>query len=67
AKKLKECGVFGVSSDEFLNYATMNRSEWESKGEEIVAELLKSAQAKYDKPDKKRLEDFRRDRMGLDT
>ena len=21
AKKLKECGVFGVSSDEFLNYA----------------------------------------------
>lgn len=36
AKKLHECGVFGVSSDEFLNYATNNRSEWESKGREIV-------------------------------
>lgn len=25
AKKLKECGVFGVSSDEYLNYAQKNR------------------------------------------
>jgi len=25
AKKLKNCGVFGVSSDEYLNYATKNR------------------------------------------
>lgn len=25
AKKLKECGVFGVSSDEYLNYALNNR------------------------------------------
>lgn len=25
AKKLKECGVFGVSSDEYLNYALENR------------------------------------------
>ena len=38
AKKLKECGVFGVSSDEYLNYATQNRQEWEIKGKEIVAE-----------------------------
>jgi hypothetical protein len=27
AGKLRECGVFGVSSDEYLNYATQNRSE----------------------------------------
>jgi len=27
AKKLKECGVFGVSSGEYLDYATKNRSE----------------------------------------
>lgn len=27
AKKLKECGVFGVSSDEYLNYAQKNRQE----------------------------------------
>ncbi|GAX20323.1 hypothetical protein FisN_9Hu031 [Fistulifera solaris] len=42
-KKLKECGVFGVSSDEYLNYATNNRAEWEKKGEEIVQKFL----AKY--------------------
>ena len=38
AKKLKDCGVFGVSSDEYLNYAIQNRQEWEVKGKEIVAE-----------------------------
>ena len=27
AKKLEECGVFGVSSDECLNYALENRKE----------------------------------------
>jgi 3'5'-cyclic nucleotide phosphodiesterase len=37
AKKLKECGVFGVSCDEYLNYALENRREWASKGEEVVA------------------------------
>ena len=36
AKKLKECGVFGVSSDEYLIYAQQNRAEWEQKGREIV-------------------------------
>jgi hypothetical protein len=39
AKKLKDCGVFGVSSDECLNYATNNRKEWEAKGEMITEEL----------------------------
>lgn len=39
AKKLKECGVFGVSSDEYLNYALSNRAEWEDKGQTIVAEM----------------------------
>jgi hypothetical protein len=37
AKKLQECGVFGVSSDEFLSYAMNNRKEWELKGREVVA------------------------------
>jgi hypothetical protein len=37
AKKLKECGVFGVSCDEYLNYALENRREWAAKGEEVVA------------------------------
>ena len=38
AKKLKECGVFGVSCDEVLDYANDNRMEWEQKGQEIVAQ-----------------------------
>ena len=37
AKKLKECQVFGVTSDEFLNYAMANRKEWEIKGEQVLA------------------------------
>ena len=46
AKKLDQCGVFGVSSDEFLNYAKENRGEWEKKGRDIVANYLE----KYNKP-----------------
>eukprot|EP00977_Amphora_coffeiformis_P006818 scaffold1498_cov163-Amphora_coffeaeformis.AAC.10 len=42
AKKLKNCGVFGVSSDEYLKYAENNRREWEQKGQEVVAELVAS-------------------------
>lgn len=40
AKKLKESGVFGSSSDEYLNYATANRKEWEIKGESIVFSMV---------------------------
>lgn len=43
AKKLQECGVFGVSSDEYLNYAIENRREWAANGEDIVRDLI----AKY--------------------
>lgn len=38
ARKLKECGVFGVSSDEYLDYAEANRSEWKKKGKALVIE-----------------------------
>jgi hypothetical protein len=41
AKKLKDCNVFGVSGDEFLNYAQSNRVEWEERGKELVAEMMK--------------------------
>jgi hypothetical protein len=44
AKKLKECGVFGVSSDEYLNYAQHNRREWEDKGRAIVEEMVSKCQ-----------------------
>ena len=40
AKKLKECGVFGASCSEFLNFAMDNRIEWEHKGLAIVAEMV---------------------------
>ena len=40
AKKLKECGVFGVSSDEYLNYALENRREWANRGQEMVDQLM---------------------------
>eukprot|EP00980_Cylindrotheca_fusiformis_P005912 scaffold1246_cov134-Cylindrotheca_fusiformis.AAC.4 len=40
AKKLDSCGVFGVSSHEYLNYAQSNRDEWAREGEGIVKEYL---------------------------
>lgn len=40
AKKLKKCGVFGVASDEYLNYALKNRKEWDERGKEVVAEMV---------------------------
>jgi class 3 adenylate cyclase len=42
AKKLKDCGVFGVSSDEYLNYAMKNREEWEVRGQEVVMEMVEA-------------------------
>jgi hypothetical protein len=41
AKKLKECGVFGVSSDEYWSYATQNRKEWAERGEDLVKDMVK--------------------------
>ncbi len=40
AKKLDECGVFGVASDECLFNAIENRREWSLKGEAVVEEML---------------------------
>eukprot|EP00980_Cylindrotheca_fusiformis_P001367 scaffold343_cov94-Cylindrotheca_fusiformis.AAC.3 len=44
AKKLASCGVFGVSSDEYLNYANANREEWVREGEALVEGYI----AKFD-------------------
>jgi hypothetical protein len=46
AKKLKDCGVFGVASDEYLNYAVRNRREWEERGREVVDEMVEKVKAK---------------------
>jgi hypothetical protein len=48
ARKLKECGVFGVSSDEYLNYAEKNRQEWVERGEEVVNEMVEKAREIWD-------------------
>jgi hypothetical protein len=48
AKKLKDCGVFGVSGDEFLNFAVKNRLEWEQRGQELVAHMKLEAAALWD-------------------
>lgn len=40
AQKLKECKVFGVSSDECLSFALRNRAEWENRGKSILAEYV---------------------------
>lgn len=39
-QKLKDCGVFGVSSEEYLTYALQNRREWEIKGQTLVNEMV---------------------------
>jgi hypothetical protein len=44
AKKLRDCGVFGVSSDEYLTYALNNREEWEARGAEVLANVVKKLQ-----------------------
>jgi hypothetical protein len=40
AKRLKDCGVFGVASDEYLNFALKNREKWAVKGESAVQTML---------------------------
>ena len=42
AKKLKDCGVFGGLSAEYLNFATLNRQEWEDRGGEVVFEYIEN-------------------------
>ena len=42
AKKLKECDVFRVSSDEYLNYTLANWAELDYKGQEIVVKYLEA-------------------------
>lgn len=40
AKRLEDCQVFGVSSEEYLTYAVGNRNEWESKGRDMVCQMV---------------------------
>lgn len=42
AAKLKGCGVSEVYSDECLNYAKQNRSEWVARGKEVVQKMTET-------------------------
>jgi class 3 adenylate cyclase len=44
AKKLKECGVFGVSGDEYLTYGRSNRDEWQRRGQAVVETYMEKYQ-----------------------
>jgi len=46
ANRLKNCGIFGVSGDAFLNYAQSNREEWERTGKDVIAEFVQALNAK---------------------
>ena len=39
--------MFGVSSDEYLNYAEKNLAEWTTKGEAVTFEMLEKAKRAY--------------------
>lgn len=41
ANRLKESGVFGVSSEEYLQHAVANREEWEQKGQAVTEAMMK--------------------------
>jgi hypothetical protein len=56
ARKLKECGVFGVSSDEYLDYAVRNRTEWARKGKEVAKTMLEGAMIEAHKKGLKRMD-----------
>ena len=34
--------MFGVSSDEYLDYAMANRREWEARGKDVVARYVQT-------------------------
>jgi hypothetical protein len=37
AKRLRECKIYGVSSEEYYGFALENRREWEQKGRDLVS------------------------------
>eukprot|EP00980_Cylindrotheca_fusiformis_P007982 scaffold1700_cov91-Cylindrotheca_fusiformis.AAC.1 len=46
ARKLESCGVFAVSSHEYLNYARSNRAEWAREGGKLIEESFQKPKAK---------------------
>lgn len=42
AERLQGLEVFGIANNEYLSYATDNRREWESQGEEVIKEMMQA-------------------------
>lgn len=40
ANKLKECGVFGASGNEYVSYVLKNKKQWEVMGQQAVQEMI---------------------------
>lgn len=55
AIKLRACGVFGCSGDEYLTYAERNRMEWQARGQEVVQEMLQKAERLMPRPVESRM------------
>jgi 3'5'-cyclic nucleotide phosphodiesterase len=47
AKRLRECKIYGVSSEEYYGFALENRREWERKGRDIVSAFQLRASVGY--------------------
>ena len=47
ARKLRDARIFGVSSEEYYNYALRNREEWEDKGREVVHFMSEKMRTKF--------------------
>jgi hypothetical protein len=56
ARKLKECGAFGVSSDEYLDYALRNRKEWSHKGKDVIQTMMEGVMKRAQKKGLKRMD-----------
>jgi hypothetical protein len=53
ANKLKSCGVFGSTGDEFMRWAQQNRAEWAVKGKYIVRHMREAALSQNEKDQSK--------------
>jgi hypothetical protein len=38
--QMKECGIFGLTADEYLSWSLCNRQQWAAKGNELVASMV---------------------------
>jgi hypothetical protein len=47
ASRLREYGIYGASSEEYYGFAIENRREWEMKGRDVVASLIRRAKQQY--------------------